>query len=47
MALAGFVSLAVDQVNIINTVNRVNGVDGVNNPTSVGGTRPMTLNFLF
>jgi len=47
VALAGFVSLAVDWVNVVDTVNRVNGVDGVNSPTLAGGTRPAILNFLF
>ena len=45
--LASFISLAVNQVNIINTVNRVDGVNRINSPTLAGSTRPATPNFLF
>ena len=47
MALAGFISLAVNQVDVVDTVNRVNGVDGVNSPTLAGSTHPAIPNFLF
>ena len=47
MALAGFISLAVDQVNVVDTVNRVNRVNRVNSPTLASGTCLVILNFLF
>ena len=50
MALAGFISLAVDQVNIVNIVNKVNRVDrvnGVDSLTLVNGTPRNDTNFLF
>jgi len=47
MVLAGFISLAVNQVNVVNIVDRVNGVNGVNSPALAGGTRLATPNFLF
>ena len=49
MALASFVSLTINQANIVNTVNRVNGVDGVdgvNSSTLVGSTRLATTKLL-
>ena len=47
MALASFISLAVDWVDVVDTVDGVNRVDKVNSPTLTGSTRPVTPNFLF
>ena len=49
MALASFISLTVDQVDIVNTVNKVNGineVNGINSPALAGSTRPATTKLL-
>jgi len=47
MVLAGFISLAVNQINIVDIVNGVDGVNRVDSPALVGGTCLATLNFLF
>ena len=47
MALASFILLVVDRVDMVDIVDGVNKVDGVNSPILVGGTRLAILNFLF
>ena len=47
MALAGFILLTVNQVDVVDIVNRVNKVNRVNSPTLTGSTRLATPNFSF
>jgi hypothetical protein len=46
VVLASFISLTVNQVDIVDTVNGVDGVDRVNSPTLAGGTHLATTKLL-